>query len=109
MTWQTLIAAGGLGIIAWFLSHIIFARQRPTMRAVLITLLVASLIMTILGSLLFVGVYWTTTTAFTTEVSFGIVNWSIYFLKLGGLTAFFWLPVLLIVALSQARGIPKLS
>jgi Na+-driven multidrug efflux pump len=109
MTWQTLIAAGGLGVIAWFLSHAIFARQPPRMRAVLVTLVVASLIMTVLGSLLFVALYWTTTSAFTTDIHLGAVNWAIYFLKLGSLTAFFWLPVLLIVALSQARRIPNLS
>ncbi|MEO8530911.1 MAG: hypothetical protein ABI459_06795 [Deltaproteobacteria bacterium] len=109
MMWQTITAALALSVVAWFMSHVIFAWQKPTMRAVLVTLLLASVIMTVIGALLFVALYFTQTHAFDVDVNLGLINWAIYFLKLGLLTAFFWMPILLIVALSQARRIPKLS
>jgi hypothetical protein len=107
MTWQPFTAAVVMSLVAWLISRTLYRRGTPSLKRVAVTLLVTSLIMTALGVLLFIALY-------AIDTAGGLAGlfaddplraaW--HFLKLGLLTAFFWMPILLFTALSQARRVP---
>lgn len=106
MSWQPFLAAVVMSVIAWLISRGLYKRGQPSLTRVAITLVVTALIMTALGALVFVGLYMLETDGLPDLLAEDPFEGAIYFLKLGLLTGFFWMPILLFTALTQARRVP---
>jgi hypothetical protein len=106
MTWQPFVAAVVMSLVAWLISRTLYRRRAPSMKRVGIVLLVSSLIMTGLGVLLFIGLYAAQSDGLAALLFDDPIAGAFYFLKLGLLTGFFWMPILLFTALTQARRVP---
>ena len=106
MTWQPFTAAVVMSLVAWLISRTLYRRGQPSLRRVGITLLATSLIMTLFGALVFVALYLVQFGSLGEAVADDPLGGVWHFLKLGLLTAFFWMPILLFTALSQARRVP---
>lgn len=106
MTWQPVTAAVLMSLVAWLLSRTLYNLGARSMARVGLVLVLVTLVMVALGALVFIVIY-----AFQGNQPLRMIAadpaseiW--HFCKLGLLTGFFWLPILVLNAMAQARGVP---